>query len=135
MNKLLIISSVALMFSFPVMAEENNTRTMADLPDEAMTQLNTLFTDYSRCMQETQLQATSSGQQAQQNADDILQVCEAHLDTAKTLMIDNDISEGLAIGMTNNMRSRSARQLMARSMNSMAAQAAAMENAEQSETP
>lgn len=135
MKKLLISSSVALMLSFPVMAEEDNTRTMADLSDEAMTQLNTLFTEYSRCMQQTQLNANSSSQQAQQNADDILQVCDTHLDTVKTLMIDNNISEGLAIGMTKSMRSRSARQLMARSMNSMAAQAAAMENAGKTETP
>jgi len=132
MKKLLISSSVALMFSLPVMAEENN-RTIGDLPDEAMSQLNTLFIDYNSCMMESQLQATTSGQQAQQNADDILQACETHLETVKTLMIDNDISEGLAIGMTKNMRSRAARQLMTRSMNSMAAQAAAMENAEKLE--
>lgn len=134
MKKLLISSTVALMLSLPVMAEEN-TRTMADLPDEAMVQLTTLFTDYNKCMMESQLEASRNSQQAQQNADDILQACESHLEAVKTLMVDNDISEGLATGMTKNMRSRAARQLMARSMNTMAAQAAAMENAEKAETP
>lgn len=134
MKKLLISSSVALMFSFSAVAEEN-TRTIGDLPDEAMTQLNTLFIDYNSCMMESQLEATTSGQQAQQNADDILQACETHLEAVNALMIENDISEGLASGMTKNMRSRAARQLMTRSMNSMAAQAAAMENSGQTETP
>lgn len=129
MKKFLISSSVALMFSLPVFAEEN-LKTMGDLSDEQMVELNTLFTDYNKCMMQTRLKASQNSQQAQQNADDILQNCETHLESVKTLMIDNGISEGLAMGATKNMRSRAARQLMARSMNNMAAQAAAMENSQ-----
>ena len=57
-------------------------------------------------------------------------ICENHLDELKTHLTSNGVESSLVEGMAKSMRSKAARQLMTKTMNNYAAQAAAMANAE-----
>ncbi|ODN67495.1 MULTISPECIES: hypothetical protein [Methylophaga] len=115
-----------------VMAEESML-TPGDMPQEAINEMTNNITAYNKCMMESRLNANKSGQDATQNADDILQSCEPQLDELKQLLTDNNVNPGLTEGMARTLRSKAARQLMGQAMNNMAAQAAAMENMEKSQ--
>ncbi len=104
--------------------------TPGDMPQEAINEMTNNITAYNKCMMESRLKTSKSGKDATQNADEILQSCEPRLDELKQLLTDNNVNPGLTEGMARNLRSKAARQLMGQAMNNMAAQAAAMENAE-----
>jgi hypothetical protein len=126
MKKLLILS--VLVASTPVMAEEYITP--ADISETAQNKMHEISMDYNQCMMQSRLEVSANSGSVKDAANDILVKCETHLDEMKTLLTDNKVFEPLAIGLTKKMRSRAARQLMTQSMNSMAAQAAAVVNVE-----
>ncbi len=125
-----LLLPIALLMTSGVFAEENLT-TPADLPEAEQNKIFEYHTEYNRCMMNSRLEASTSGQNVKEQANKILLGCEAHLEGLKDLLIANNVNEGLAIGMTKKMRSRAARQLMTKSMNQMAQQAAAVVKAEQ----
>ncbi|MDO8826564.1 hypothetical protein [Methylophaga sp.] len=127
----LAAGSLAILCS-AVMAEESML-TPGDMPQEAINEMTNNITAYNKCMMESRLNANKSGQDATQNADDILQSCEPKLDELKQLLTDNNVNPGLTEGMARTLRSKAARQLMGQAMNNMAAQAAAMENMQKSQ--
>jgi phage baseplate assembly protein gpV len=125
-KKLALLST--LLLSTNVMAEEY--KTPSDMSEEAQTKMYDFTMSYNKCMMQSRLDASSGGQAVQKSANDILTKCETHLDQLKTHLINNDVFEPLAIGVTKKMRSRGARELMTKGMNQMAAQASAVANAE-----
>lgn len=127
MKKTVILTLLAALSS-PVLAED--VVSPADMSPEAQHKMFEMVTDYNKCMMQNRLQMNQSGKDAQSSAQDILQSCENHLDELKVYLTDNHINHALAEGMAKKLRSRAARQLMNRTMNNLAAQAAAMENAE-----
>ncbi|MCX4188268.1 hypothetical protein [Methylophaga sp. OBS4] len=129
MNKYLV-SAILLAASTQVFAESDLV-TPADMSAEAQNQMYNLITEYNGCMMQSRLQTSQDGKQAQQAAQNILQSCESHLDDLKVHLTDNQVETSLVEGMAKTLRSRAARQLMTRTMNNLAAQAAAMQNAEQ----
>ena len=96
----------------------------------ALVEMTTNITAYNQCMMQSRLSVSQNNQDAIQSADDILQSCEPKLDDLKQLLTDNNVNPGLTEGMAKTLRSKAARQLMAQTMNNMAAQAAAMDNIE-----
>ena len=118
-------------FSTLAIAEES-ILTPWDMPQEAINEMTSNITAYNKCMMESRLNASKTGNSATQNADDILQSCEPKLDELKELLTANNVNPGLTEGMARSLRSKAARQLMGQTMNNMAAQAAAMENIEKS---
>lgn len=118
-------------FCSVVMAEESML-TPGDMPQKAINEMTSNITAYNKCMMESRLNASKTGKDATQNADDILQSCEPKLDELKELLTNNNVNPGLTEGMARSLRSKAARQLMGQAMNNMAAQAAAMENVEKS---
>lgn len=108
-----------------------NMHTPADMSEEAQAEMYDFIMEYNQCMMKGRLEATTQPQQVQQAANDILMKCDEVLEQLKTHLLANDVNESLVIGMTHKMRSRGARNLMTKAMNNMAAQAAAVENAEQ----
>ena len=109
--------------------------TLAIAEESILTPINEMtsnITAYNKCMMESRLNASKTGNSATQNADDILQSCEPKLDELKELLTANNVNPGLTEGMARSLRSKAARQLMGQTMNNLAAQAAAMENVEKS---
>lgn len=125
-----LLLPIALLMTSTVFAEENLT-TPADLSEAEQNKIFEYHTEYNRCMMNARLEKSASGQNVKEQANKILLGCESHLDDLKDLLISNNVNEGLAVGMTKKMRSRAARQLMTKSMNQMAQQAAAVVKAEQ----
>ncbi len=128
MKKLLL--STVLVLSTSAFAEESLI-TPADLSDADLNKMYEHHMNYNRCMMQARLSTSSSGQQVQMEANKILESCEPHLEELKTHLLDKNVNEGLAIGMTKKMRSRGARDLMTKGMNQMAQQASAVINAEE----
>jgi hypothetical protein len=125
-----LLLPIAFLMASTVYAEENLT-TPADLPEVEQNKIFEFHTEYNRCMMNSRLESSSSGQNVKEQANKILVGCEQHLDGLKELLLSNNVNENLAIGMTKKMRSRAARQLMTKSMNQMAQQAQAVIKAEQ----
>lgn len=134
MKKTFVSASAALLFSLPVISFAEANKTPGDMPTEAQQAMSGHITGYNKCMMESRLSASKNGQDAQQNADEIMSSCETHLDQLSDLLAENEVDAGLAEGMKKTMRSRAARQLMARTMNNLAAQAAAASNADKMES-
>ena len=118
-------------FSTLAIAEES-ILTPWDMPQEAINEMTSNITAYNKCMMESRLNASKTGNSATQNADDILQSCEPKLDELNEVLTANNVNPGLTEGMARSLRSKAARQLMGQTMNNLAAQAAAMENVEKS---
>jgi len=129
MIKHYLVAGSMVVFSTFAMAEES-ILTPWDMPQQAIDQMTSDITDYNKCMMQSRLNANKTGKDATQNADEILQSCEPKLDEMKELLTANNVNPGLTEGMARSLRSKAARQLMGQAMNNMAAQAAAMENAE-----
>jgi hypothetical protein len=125
-----LLLPIALLMTSTVYAEENLT-TPADLPEAEQNKIFEYHTEYNRCMMNSRLEASTSGQNVKEQANTILVGCEQHLDGLKEFLLSNNVNENLAIGMTKKMRSRAARQLMTKGMNQMAQQAQAVIKAEQ----
>ncbi len=105
--------------------------TPADIPQEAQVALYRTIFVYNQCMMTGRLNANQQGQHVQQAANEIMNLCEAHIESVELLLTENKVTEGLVVGMTKKLRSRAARKLMTQSMNAMQAQAMAVENVEQ----
>lgn len=112
-------------------ASEDNLITPADISEEAQAAMYQTIFDYNQCMQASRLTSTQQGQSVQQAANDMMSSCETHMDSLEAHLLANNVNASLVIGMTKKMRSRAARKLMTQGMNQMAAQAMAVENAEQ----
>lgn len=108
-----------------------NLITPADISEEAQATMYQTIFDYNQCMQTSRLVSIQQGNSAQQAANDIMSSCETHMDSLEAHLLANNVNQSLVIGMTKKMRSRAARKLMTQGMNQMAAQAMAVENAEQ----
>lgn len=130
MKKTFLSLSVAALFSLPILSFAEANKLPADMPEAAQKEMSGHITDYNKCMMESRLSASKTGQDAQQNAQNIMSGCETHLDSLDELLTKNEVDAGLVQGMQKTMRSRAARQLMARTMNNLAAQAAATANAD-----
>lgn len=130
MNTTFVSVSAALFLILPFISVADSTKTAGDMPAEAQQAMTGHLTDYNKCMMESRLSASKTGQEAQQNADDIMASCETHLDALGELLAEHDVNANLTEGMKKSMRSRAARKLMARTMNNLAAQAAASANAD-----
>ncbi|MCX4189278.1 hypothetical protein [Methylophaga sp. OBS3] len=130
MKKVVITASLTVLMSLPIFAQAEANKIPGDMPAEAQQQMSAHITGYNKCMMESRLRASQNGQDAQQNADEIMSSCETHLDELEALLAENEVDENLTQGMKKSLRSRAARQLMARTMNNLAAQAAAASNAE-----
>lgn len=135
MKKTIISSTAALLFSLPMMAFAEANKIPGDMPEAAQKAMSGHITGYNKCMMESRLKANKNGQDAQQNADDIMSSCESHLDDLGALLAENEVDANLTEGMKKSLRSRAARQLMARTMNNLAAQAAAASNADKMQQP
>lgn len=129
MLKHYLLTGSLIFFCSNAMAEESML-TPGDMPEEAINEMTNHITAYNKCMMESRLRSNQNGKDATQNADEILQSCEPTLEELKQLLADNNVNPGLTEGMARKLRSKAARQLMGQAMNNMAAQAAAMENAE-----
>ncbi len=127
MNKFLF-SAALLAASSVAYAEEYVTP--GDLSDEASNEMYSILTDYNSCMMQGRLQAYPEIESGQDAANQVMQNCETHLDALKLHLTAQNVEPGLVEGMAKKMRSRSARQLMTRTMNNLAAQAQAAGNAE-----
>ncbi len=110
---------------------EESLLTPADLSDEESEKMYQIIFDYNKCMMIGRLDANQAGQSVQQAADAIMASCENHMESLKDHLLANKVNKSLVIGMTKKMRSRAARKLMTQGMNQMAAQAAAVVNAEE----
>lgn len=130
MKKTFVSVSAALFLSLPVISFAEANKTPADMPEAANKAMYGHITDYNKCMMQSRLSASKNGKDAQQHADDIMTSCETHMDKLGELLAENEVDAGLTEGMKKTMRSRAARQLMARTMNNLAAQAAATANAD-----
>lgn len=125
-----VLLPIALLMTSSVMAEENLV-TPADLPEAEQNKTFEHHMSYNRCMMQSRLQTSSNGQDVKAAANEILLGCENHLEELKAHLLSHDVNEGLVMGMTKKMRSRAARELMTKSMNQMAQQAAAVIKAEE----
>lgn len=105
--------------------------TPGDLSEEAQNTMYKTIYEYNQCMMIGRLKANQDGQSVQQAANEIMTSCEGNMDTLKAHLLTNNVNKSLVEGMTKKMRSRAARKLMTQGMNQMAAQAAAVMNAEQ----
>lgn len=105
--------------------------TPGDLPEEAQNTMYKTLYEYNQCMMIGRLKANQGGQSVQQAADEIMASCEGHMDTLKAHLLAHNVNKSLVEGMTKKMRSRAARKMMTQGMNQMAAQAAAVVNAEE----
>jgi hypothetical protein len=105
--------------------------TPGDLPEEAQNTMYKMLYEYNQCMMIGRLKANQGGQSVQQAADEIMASCEGHMDTLKAHLLAHNVNKSLVEGMTKKMRSRAARKMMTQGMNQMAAQAAAVVNAEE----
>lgn len=130
MKKILVSASAALLFSLPIISFAEANKIPADMPEAAQKAMYGHITGYNKCMMQSRLNVSKNGKDAQQHADDIMAGCETHLDELGALLTENEVDENLIAGMKKTMRSRAARQLMARTMNNLAAQAAASANAD-----
>lgn len=126
--KKFLISALLLSASSVVIAQEYVTP--GDMSEEAQTKMFSILTDYNKCMMQGHLKFSHTAESPQKMAEDIMQSCESHLDELKEHLISNGVEKSLAEGMAKTMRSKAARQLMTKTMNNYAAQAAAMANAE-----
>ncbi len=126
--KKFLISALLLSASSVVFAQEYVTP--ADMSDEAQTKMYSILTDYNKCMMQGHLKISHKAETPQQAAEEVMQSCESHLDELKSHLTSNGVEKGLVEGMAKSMRSKAARQLMTKTMNNYAAQAAAMANAE-----
>jgi hypothetical protein len=126
-----LLLPVALLLSSSALLAEESLITPADLPEEAQNVTFEHHMNYNRCMMQTRLQTSATGQNVKQEANSILLGCESHLEELKAHLLSYNVNEPLVIGMTKKMRSRAARELMTKSMNQMAQQAAAVVKAEE----
>lgn len=134
MKKTFISVSAALLFTLPVIGFAEANKLPADMPEKAQIAMSGHLTGYNKCMMQSRLSTSKSGKDAQQHADDIMTGCETHLDELGELLAEHEVDAALTEGMKKTMRSRAARQLMARTMNNLAAQAAAASNADKIES-
>ncbi|MDX1572658.1 MAG: hypothetical protein R3341_01435 [Methylophaga sp.] len=130
MKKTFVSVSAILLLSLPFISFAEANKIPADMPEKAQQAMSGHITSYNKCMMESRLSASKNGKDAQQNANDIMTGCETHLDSLGALLAENEVDAALTEGMKKTMRSRAARQLMARTMNNLAAQAAAVSNAD-----
>lgn len=135
MKKTFVSGAVALLMSLPMTGFAEANKTPGDMPAEAQQAMSGHLMDYNKCMMESRLSTSKSGKDAQQHADEIMAGCETHLDSLGELLAANEVDANLTEGMKKSMRSRAARQLMARTMNNLAAQAAAASNADEMQQP
>ncbi|HSG92120.1 MAG TPA: hypothetical protein VK999_00310 [Methylotenera sp.] len=134
MKKTFVSVSAALLFSLSAISFAEANKIPADMPEEAQIAMSGHLTDYNKCMMQSRLSTSKNGKDAQQHADDIMTGCETHLDDLGALLAEHEVDAALTEGMKKTMRSRAARQLMARTMNNLAAQAAASSNADKIES-
>ncbi|KKM98550.1 hypothetical protein LCGC14_1156820 [marine sediment metagenome] len=127
MNKC-IISGLLLSVSSIAMAQDYITP--ADIPADAQQKMYSIITDYNKCMMNGRLNTSLAGNSTQQQAENIMNSCQSHLDDLDSHLNANKVEPSLVMGMTKRLRSKAARQLMAQTMNSYAAQASAMINAD-----
>jgi hypothetical protein len=127
MNKYLI---PAILLTTASAAYAADPVTPDEMTEDAQAKMYSIITDYNKCMMQNRLQPNIAGENPQQTAQNIMQSCEAHLDTLKAHLTENQIGTPLAEGMVKKMRSHAARHLMTATMNNLAAQAAAVQNAE-----
>lgn len=135
MKKTFVSGAVALLMSLPMTGFAEANKTPGDMPAEAQQAMSGHLMGYNKCMMESRLSTSKSGKDAQQHADEIMSGCETHLDSLDELLTENEVDAHLIAGMKKSMRSRAARQLMARTMNNLAAQAAAASNADNMAQP
>lgn len=134
MKKTLVSVYAALLFSLPVIGFAEANKIPSDMPEEAQKTMSGHLTNYNKCMMQSRLSTSKNGKDAQQHADEIMSGCETHLDHLGELLAENEVDAALTEGMKKTMRSRAARKLMARTMNNLAAQAAAASNADKMES-
>ncbi len=134
MKKIFVSMSAALLFGLPFMSFAEANKIPADMPEEAQKAMSGHLTSYNKCMMQSRLSTSKNGKDAQQHADEIMSGCETHLDALGELLAKHDVDAALTEGMKKSMRSRAARQLMTRTMNNLAAQAAAISNADTMES-
>jgi nitroimidazol reductase NimA-like FMN-containing flavoprotein (pyridoxamine 5'-phosphate oxidase superfamily) len=127
MNKFLF--SAALLTASTVALAQDYV-TPADLSEQASDEMYSILTQYNSCMMQGRLEAYPELESGQDAANQVMQNCETHLDDLKLHLTENNVEPSLVEGMAKKMRSRSARQLMTRTMNNLAAQAQAAGNAE-----
>ncbi|GAB4289767.1 MAG: hypothetical protein Kow0083_02590 [Methylophaga sp.] len=127
MNKLLL-SAALLTASGMVYAQDYVTP--ADLSEQASDKMYSILTEYNKCMMQSHLQSLPELESGQAAAEQIMQNCETHLDNLKAHLAENNVEPDLIEGMSKTMRSRAARQLMAKTMNNLAAQAQAASHAD-----
>jgi len=126
MNKILLS---AFFLGFSSLAAAQEYVTPADLSAEQSEKMYSILTDYNSCMMQGRLQPKADATSGQDMANDLMQSCETHLDELKLHLADNGVEPSLVEGMAKRMRSRAARKMMTQTMNNLAAQAQAMDNA------
>lgn len=124
---------VTMLMSISSVITANEPVTPADMPTAEQNKMYSIITDYNKCMMQSHLRHSQSGKNVQANAQEIMDGCESNIDSLKTLLTDNAVNPALVAGMAKSLRSKAARHLMARAMNNMAAQAAALDNAKRTE--
>ncbi|AFJ03785.1 hypothetical protein Q7C_2664 [Methylophaga frappieri] len=120
---------VPMLIMLPFTARAENITAPADMPEAAQFAMTTLITEYNKCMMSSRLDVAANGKDAQNHANEILQSCENHLVELQNLLDEQNVNASLSFGMIKTLRSRAARKLMAQTMNNLAAQAMAAENA------
>ena len=121
------IISMAALLSMSSMAMADDLITPADLSHEAQEKMFTMVSEYNRCMLMTEPKNAKDVKTVQDYAQALMDQCESHMQSLKTFLSEQHVNEPLIEGMSKTLRSKAARQLMTRSMNNMAAQAAAAE--------
>jgi len=119
-----------------VLVEEQEETTIVrqvDMSEEAKNQMNTIMMEYNKCMMQNRPEYHKQGVSAANVAEKTLFACDPHLDDLAVLLEENNVNEGLRVGMAKTVRIRAARKLMSMVMQSMAVQSMAVENAKEAE--
>jgi len=132
MNKILLSAAF---FSFSSVAVAQEYVTPADLSAEQSDEMYSILTEYNGCMMQGRLQPKTDATSGQDMANALMQSCETHLDDLKLHLSENGVEPSLVEGMAKRMRSRAARKMMTQTMNNLAAQAQAMDNADKMPAP
>lgn len=126
MNKILLSAAF---LSFSTLAAAQEYVTPADFSAEESERMYSILTSYNSCMMQGRLQPKAGATSGQDMANDLMQSCETHLDDLKLHLSQSGVEPSLVEGMAKSMRSRAARKMMTQTMNNLAAQAQAMDNA------
>lgn len=102
-------------------ADDANTITPADMPEEARHQMFASMVDYNKCMMHDKPEYHQADLDVKDVAGKTMESCESKLVTLKAILEANHVNSGLRDGMIRTVRQRAIRKFMAALMQSQAA--------------